>query len=300
MLKDKNVDDNIIFKLDENIKMKVEDILTTESYKKYMKTMSNFHNYSFGNCCLIFSQKPGASFVAGFNSWKKQGRFVKKGEKSIRITAPSPIKKIEEINGKKEEVVIPLFKAVNVFDISQTDGEPVKNTSILPSLEGEVENFDKIIDVLKKTTNCKVSFVNSTSENPMAINRDQTKGWYDKKLKEIVVLDTLPPKQQIKTLIHEIAHEYSDLTNKTNGTKAEKELEAESVAYIICDKLGIDTSDYSFGYLQSYKNLAEKTGSKGIKELLNDIKNTSKKIIDKIEDVSEKEIKKEKNKDMTI
>lgn len=226
----------------------------SDDFKKYLTCMSKFHSYSFNNTLLIMMQCPQATYVAGFNSWKNNfNRMVKKGEKGIKILAPAPIKKKVETekidaSGKtvtqEEELIIPCFKPVTVFDVSQTEGEPIPELKS-EELKDTVVNYKDIRKALSEVA-------------PVPIREEQisdgAKGYFSPSAKEIVINKGMSESQTIKTLVHEIAHsilhDFSKETAKEDRKdRNTKEVEAESVAFTVCKHFGIDTDDYSFGYI---------------------------------------------------
>ena len=282
----------------EEITQKLEDgiknLFDSEKYAEYLRVMSRFHSYSFNNSLLIAMQKPDATYVAGYTSWQnKFHRNVNKGEQGIRILAPAPYKKkVQEIirdpltkqpvlgsNGDplKEmiEIVVPSYKVVSVFDISQTTGKELP--SIANRLQGDVENYELLIDSLKNVSPVKIIFGDISNG---------ANGYYHLEDKEIHIKEGMSQQQTIKTIIHEISH--SILHDKDNGIEKEclpdtrtKEVEAESIAYVVCNNMGLDTSEYSFGYIASWSS------NKKIEELknsMNTIRETSNRLINEIEE----------------
>lgn len=279
--------DEITKKLEEGVKA----LFDSEKYMNYLKVMSKFHNYSFNNSLLIAMQMPQASLVAGYSKWKNTfHRQVEKGQKAIKIIAPSPYKidKIQDkidpdtnrpmldINGnivkEKVKVVIPAYKVTNVFDVSQTSGEPIP--SLVNELSGNVEEYNKFIEAIKKTSTVPIKFAEIDTS---------AKGYYNIEDKCIVIKDNMSEVQTAKTLIHEIAH--SILHEKDTGIEKEadrntKEVQAESVAYAACQHFNIDTSDYSFGYIAGWSS------GKDVEELrnsMNVIRQTASDLINGIE-----------------
>jgi len=287
----------------------INKLKDSEEYKKFLTCMSKFHGYSYNNTLLIMTQCPEATYVAGFNSWKNNfNRTVKKGEKGIKILAPSPIKKMVErekvdANGNKyiqeEEMVIPMFKPVTVFDISQTDGEPIPQLSS-QELTGDVVNFETIKKALSE-----VSKVPIREEDI----KDGAKGYFSPTNKEIVINKGMSEIQTIKTMVHEIAHSILHDFNKETPLddrkdRNTKEVEAESIAFTVCKHFDIATDDYSFGYILGWSKDAslsefkeslqtiQKTASQMIgrveSELINIDKSKQKGIKDKINDSKQK------------
>jgi len=254
----------------------VEEILTNDRYKDYLKQMSKFHSYSFRNSLLILLQNENATLVAGYKTWQTVfNRNVNKGEKGIQIFAPCPykVKKETEFTNEKgekekkvEEVVIPKFKAVTVFDVSQTTGEPLKEMA--EELKGEYKDFTKLFEAIKKCSDYEITFKAGTQEKGCCYIKD----------KRITIKEGMSEIQTIKTLIHEIAHEklHADLIEDV--TANQKEVEAESVAFVVSNYFGIDTSSYSFDYISTWQ---EKEKAE-VKNSLNTIQETSNMLIENI------------------
>ena len=257
------------------------EVFESERYKEYLRVMSKFHHYSFNNTMLIALQKPDASLIAGFNAWKNtHGRTVKKGEKGIRIIAPAPFKvkqEMEKLDPKtnmplvgadgnaiteEKEITIPAYKVVSVFDVSQTEGKELPSIGV-DELTGDVSQYEDFFTALKKA-----------SPVPIALEHIEgsAHGYYHLAKKRIAIDDNMSELQTLKTAIHEIAHaKLHDID--LNAPKEEKEnhpnqrtreVEAESIAYTVCQHYGLDTSDYSFGYVAGWssgKELSELKGS---------------------------------------
>lgn len=273
----------------------IKELFSSEKFKAYLDTMSKFHNYSFNNTMLIAMQKPDATLVAGFNSWKSNfSRNVNKGEKGIQILAPAPYKiKKEEVkldpitdlpvldkDGKpvveEKEVTIPAFKVVSVFDVSQTNGKELPTLGA-DELHGDVKNFEKFFVALKEVSPVPIKFEKI---------EDGAKGFYHQENKDITINEGMSEIQTIKTAIHEIAHaklhdkDDSKANSENKKDSSTKEVEAESIAYTVCQHFGIDTSDYSFGYVAAWgsgKDLPE------LKNSLETIRNTASELITAIE-----------------
>ncbi|EAE6963906.1 hypothetical protein BHY27_14940 [Listeria monocytogenes] len=229
----------------------VKEFLESEKYKHFLKTMSQFHQYSVNNTILIALQKPDAKLVAGFKAWQKKfKRQVTKGEKAIKIIGCRPYDKwIEkEVNGKKERQKIQGFSffPVSVFDVSQTTGEPLPQ--LTTELTAEVNGYRDLYHAIKRSTTFKVGFEEITSG---------AKGYCDMKENRIALNKGMSEAQTIKTLIHEITHadlhsiEFKDQSASKTSLRV-KETEAESVAFVVSEHFGIDTSEYSFPYLGSW------------------------------------------------
>ena len=263
-------------KLSDMLETGLETYATSDKYRDLLKTMSKFHNYSAQNCVLIASQNPEATFVAGFDSWKRNfNRYVKKDSKSIMIK--SPCKYIVKNEAGEEEERLG-FKASYVFDISST--APISGTKPVQigvdNLVGSVQNFSDMILCLTSCADIPIEYQKL---------KGKANGCYTENdgAPKIVIDSSLSEIQTIKTLIHEIAH--SRLHNSKNTEKSEKkktrdqrELEAESVAFIVCSHFGIDTSDYSFPYILSWS--AERF-REILKDSMTDIQKVSSYIIEK-------------------
>lgn len=272
----------------EQLEKAVQEFMDSDKYKIFLFKMAQFHTYSLNNVLLIARQKPDATLCASYNGWKKQNRYVKKGEKGIKIICPAPYKAatlknvINQETGKemltadgkpmKEvvEVIVPAYKVGYTFDISQTEGEPLPE--IIHNLEGELSNHQKELkEALLKGSPVPV-FFRQIAEN----------GYYNLTEKYIVVNKDLSERQMLKTLIHEIGHA---LLHNIDAPEAQvdlatKEVQAESIAYVVCQYFGMDTSEYSFGYISDWST------RKDVKELKNSlevIRSTSNDIISKTE-----------------
>lgn len=280
-------------KLEEGLK----ELFESEKYKTYLSTMSKFHNYSFNNTLLIAMQKPEATLVAGYKAWQKNfERHVNKGEKAIRILAPAPYKikeerdKLDPVTGEmmfdengmpqKEqvEVTIPAFRAVSVFDVSQTDGKPI------PELEAQellstVEGYEDFAQALMNVAPVPIGFEDIPGDS---------KGYFHTEEKRIAVQENMSESQTLKTMVHEVAHSMlhnkeinrDDLMEAPAKDRNTKEVEAESVAYTVCQHFGIDTSDYSFGYIAGWSSGRD---MKELKSSLDTIRKTASELITGIE-----------------
>ena len=277
-------------KIDEvlkRLKDGVDGIQQSDNFRKFLLTMSKFHDYSIGNLILIMLQKPDATRVAGFNTWKDLGRWVKKGEKGIAILAPclppkdtriKPPAEIEseseEEDKETEEEIRPLyFKVVYVFDVGQTEGKPLPEFEV-PALTGEANEtlFDQIMQ-LTRTQGLEVSFESRPQQDP------DIKGIYFGKT--IWVRPEEPRAQQLKTLIHEVAHYYSEGVFRI--PRADAETVAESVAFTIGAHFGFDTGTRSFPYVALWSK-----DKKVLEQNLAAIRKVSAKIIDALEQTAGK------------
>ena len=272
----------------------LEALFNSEKYTEYLRVMSQFHHYSFNNTLLIAMQKPDATLVAGYQAWEKKfKRHVMKGEKGIQIIAPAPIREKEErekldpVTGETilrpdgqpetEEVAvtIPRFKVSTVFDLSQTDGEPLPDLAA-EELTASVENFDIFMEAIRSVSPAPIRFDEITSG---------AKGYYDSLAKEIVIQNGMSESQTMKTAVHETAHAKlhdRDLMDELGIQKDQmtKEVEAESVAYTVCQHFGLDTSDYSFPYIAGWSSNHE---MKELRSSMDTIRRTASEVIDGIE-----------------
>jgi antirestriction protein ArdC len=238
----KNAHPELIEKLAEGI----SNLTSSEEWRRYLDFQSRFHRYSYNNVLLIAIQSPGATQVAGFNAWKKMGRFVRKGEKAVWIVAPMIYKqtdeRTDEATGDETQTprkVIRGFKWVPVFDVSQTEGDELP--SVCHRLDGDdpAGHYATLVGVARS-----IGFTVEDAELPGSVNGDCSH--VERRIRVEV---TNPPAQRVKTLAHEIGHA---LLHEKYDNRALAELEAESTAYVVCQALGLDTSDYSFGYVASW------------------------------------------------
>ena len=282
----------------------IRELQSSDKYKHYLNVMGRFHHYSVNNCLLIAMQRPDAVQVAGYAAWEKNfQRHVKRGEKGIRIIAPAPYtvpkervkcdpvtkKPILDKHGNAEteivDVLVENYKAATVFDVSQTEGKELPE--ITYELNSNVGNYEELISAIRKISPVPIEFLDMPSS--------ACKGYYNQFDKNIVVRLGMGESQTIKTMLHELSH--AMLHDKDIGSQKEqpldrrtKEVEAESVAYVVCQHYGIDTSDYSFGYVSGWCANSELSE---LKESLNIIQKTAANIIDGIqEQLREQEQKK--------
>lgn len=287
--RDKRTDE--LQQITDKLEKGVVEVFQSDRYKQFLDTMAKFPRYSVNNSLLIMMQKPDAQLCQSFTGWKQMGRYVKKGEKGISILAPAPYKiereqtKLDEkgrpvfdADGEpvkeKVEVTIRAFKVVKTFDLSQTDGKEFP--TIGPSeLVGNIEGYPKLLQALQEISPVPVSFE--------LIDGD-AKGFYHLEDKKIVVQDGMSEVQTIKTLLHEMAHQ--KLHDKDNVPEAKdisrngKEVEAESVAYVVCQHYGINTSDYSFSYVAGWSEGKE---TPELKASLDKIRQTASEFIYQID-----------------
>lgn len=279
----------------EQLEQGVAEIFTSEKYTEYLNTMAKFHNYSFNNTLLIAMQKPEATLVAGYQAWQKKfNRQVKRGEKGIQIIAPAPYKEKQEIektdpetgeivigeDGQPEtevvERVITRFRVTTVFDVSQTTGEPIPEFEV-SELEGDVMIYHDFMESLKMVAPVPIRFIEIDGE---------ARGFYQLVDKYIAIQPGMSEAQTMKTAVHETAHA---VLHDRDQMEAEgivkdqltREVEAESVAYVVCNHFGLDTSEYSFSYIASWSS------GKNMKELrasMDSIRKTSTDMIGQIEE----------------
>ena len=290
----------------------ITELFESERYREYLRVMSKFHNYSFNNTLLIAMQKPDASLVAGFSAWKNNfERNVMKGQKGIKIIAPSPYKIKQEMqkidphtqkpvigkDGKpvteEKEVTIPAYKVVSVFDVSQTEGKELPDIAV-DELTGDVDRYKDFFAALEKTSPVPIAFENIEGGSH---------GYYHLEDKRIAINEGMSELQTLKTAIHEIAHaKLHDID--LNAPKDEqqphvdrrtREVEAESVAYTVCQHYGLDTSDYSFGYVAGWSSGRELSE---LKSSLETIRSAAAEIINSI-DENLAELQKAQDKEQT-
>ena len=271
----------------------VKDIFSSDNFKDYLNFCAKLPRYSVNNQILIMMQKPDATMCQSFTGWKDMNRHVVKGEKGIRILAPAPYKMEREqdkldANGRaildkdgepvkeKVEVTINAFKPVSTFDVSQTDGDPLPTLGIA-ELTGSVDGYKTLLDAITEVVPVPITFENIESG---------AKGYFHLEDNRIAVQEGMSEAQTVKTIIHEAAHQalHSKDALEASGekkSKNQKETEAESVAYVVCQHYGIDTSDYSFGYVASWSEGKEVPE---LKASLDTIRRTASEMIQKIDD----------------
>ncbi len=260
--------DERLKEITERLEQGVKELFTSERYAEYLRTMSQFHNYSFNNTLLIAMHKPDASLVAGYQAWQKKfGRHVKRGERGIQIIAPAPVREkheVEKVDPETNELVlredgqpeteeivtvIPRFRVMTVFDVSQTDGRPLPDI-YNGDLTANVENYEIFMEAIHRVSPVPMRFDEIEGE---------THGYYSNLAKEIVIKDGMSQSQTMKTAIHEVTHATlhdRDIMEAAGVEKDQmtKEVEAESVAFAVCEYFGLDTSDYSFPYIAGWSS----------------------------------------------
>lgn len=292
--------------LAEHLKEGMKNYLDSEQFRSFLDTMSKFHNYSLNNIHLLKMQNPNVSQVASFNKWKTDfDRTVKKGSKALKIWVPYQVKtKISanqnelsfspsENEMEEKEVTVTRFKLGNVFDVSQTEGKELPKA--INELTGSVKDYEDLYRAAKA-----VSMDNQVSINFEEIKREGANGYYDPNENRIVISKGLKGQEHIlKTIFHEMAH--SDLHRGTNAQYGDdqyrkQELQAESVAYVVANHFGFDTSSYSFGYLAIWAK--DKNGFEDMVEQLQIVQKEAKSLIDrmdaKLELVKNKTVTKDK------
>lgn len=283
---------NLFKRIDEGVKT----VFESDKYKEYLRYMSKFHNYSAWNCMLIMLQKPDASLVAAFGKWKELGRTINKGEKGIAILAPMSFKSkeiteqpVKDSSGhqvynadgseKTEKVEVEQtsigFKKVYVFDVSQTSGEPIPEYVHKLNEEIEDEHVEAVINAVRNVTGLPVEF---------EYIEGGANGYYSFSENRIALQSDMSGAQTVKTAIHECAHALLHNPNKKMPTlessRGDKEVQAESVAFIVAEKFGLDTSEYSFPYIAGWsdgKQLAQ------LNRFLNEIQEAANSICNAIE-----------------
>lgn len=295
----------------------LQELFESNTYKNYLTSMSKFHNYSFNNTLLITMQKPEATLVAGYQAWQNEfERHVNKGEKAIRILAPAPYKikeerdKLDPVTGEmmldengmpqkeETEVTIPAFRVVSVFDVSQTDGKPIPEL-VTKELLSTVEGYEDFVQALESISPVPIEFEDIPGDS---------KGYFSPAEKRIAVQENMSESQTTKTMVHEVAHSMlhdreinqgSDIPAKDRNTK---EVEAESIAFTVCQHFGIDTTEYSFGYIAGWSSGKD---MKELKSSLDTIRKTASELIIGIEGRLEelqlnREIEKEQRKESIL
>ena len=285
-----------IKEITEHLEQGVQEVFESERYRDYLKAMSRFHNYSLNNTLLIVMQKPDASLIAGYGKWRDEfERHVKSGEKGIKILAPAPYKIKKDVaktdpdtgqpvigaDGKpvteQQEVTIPAFKVVSVFDVSQTEGEPLPTIAV-NELSGSVQDYQDFFKALEQASPVPIGFEDIEGE---------AHGYFHLLDNRIAIQEGMSQLQTIKTAIHEIAHAKLHAIDPTDPEQTNRpdsrtrEVQAESVAYAVCQHYGLDTSEYSFGYVAGWssgRELAE------LKASLEVIRSTAHELISALDE----------------
>ena len=249
---DKKSQKERIKEITDQLEAGIQELFESDKFKDYLTCMSKFHNYSLNNTILIAMQRPNATLIAGYKAWQKDhDRTVRKGEHGIKILAPCKYKVTVESEKEGEapkELEYLKFKITYVFDISQTEGKELPSLGI-DELSGGVDDYRNMYKALLRV--CPVPIVQEDIKGG-------AKGYYSDAEQRIAIQTGMSEMQTIKTMVHEIAHQKMH----SSGTRTldmpidrrTKEVEAESVAYTVCQKLGLDTSDYSFGYIAGWSS----------------------------------------------
>ena len=274
----------------DSIERGIQDLFQSDKYAQYLRTMSRFHKYSVNNTMLIYMQKPDATLVAGFNKWRDQfERNVMKGEKGIKIIAPTPFKKkIEEqkldpdtmlplldADGKvimeEKEIKIPMFKPVTVFDVSQTQGKPLPQ--LASDLQGNVQNYEVFMEALRRASPVPIDF------KPI---RDGSDGFFSLDNQSITIREGMSEVQTVSAVVHEIAHSklHNNVGDEQQKDRNTEEVEAESISFADCAYYGIATGENSFGYIAAWSKGKE---LKELRESLETINKTSSELITDID-----------------
>lgn len=287
--RDKKADE--LHQITDKLEKGVQDVFQSDKYKQFLNVMAKFPRYSVNNTMLIMMQRPDAQLCQSFTGWKQMGRYVKKGEKGISILAPAPYKiereqtklddkgrPVFDADGEpvkeKVEVTIRAFKVVKTFDLAQTDGKELP--TIGPNeLVGSIDGYPKLLQALQEISPVPVSF---------ELIDGGAKGYYNLENKSIVIQDGMSEVQTIKTLLHEMAHQKlhdkDTVPEAKDITRNGKEVEAESVAYVVCQHYGINTSDYSFSYVAGWSEGKE---TPELKASLDKIRQTASEFIYQID-----------------
>lgn len=271
--------------LTDQLEQGVSDIFQSGQYAAYLTAMSKFHHYSFGNTMLIFMQCPNATNVAGYHDWRRNfGRQVKRGERGITILAPCPYRRKEEVEEAASDgspatsvqwVQRMGFRTVTVFDVSQTEGKPLPE--LVKKLAGDVAQYESMVAALRSISPYPISMESFPGGAYGCCNFVE---------RRILVQPDMSQIQTIKTMIHEVSHaKLHAPPEKTEELPQHKqrfvrEMEAESVAYVVCQHFGIDTADYSFGYVAGWSHGKELSQ---LRESLDLIRNTAAELIDGID-----------------
>lgn len=276
-----------IKELTDKLEAGIKEVFTSGRFREYLSIMNKFHSYSFNNSMLILLQKPEASYVAGYKTWETLDRHVRKGEKGITIFAPYPYKAKKavevidaetgqvkrDIHGKpmteEREITYASFKAISIFNISQTEGKQLPE--LTKELQGEIPDYMILMDSVREIAPVPIRFEEWDKSK---------KGHYDLTNREIVIKSGMSDLQTVKTGIHELAHSILHKDKEHLKDSATMETGAESISFIACQHLGLDTSDYSFGYLAGWssdKDLPE------LKSSLQTIQRTSHELIENLD-----------------
>lgn len=246
----------------------VAEVLTSDRWRQWLDFQARFHRYSWGNTLLIRMQRPDATLVAGYQTWKRMGRYVRKGEKGIKILAPVRVKRINEETGEEEYRLIG-FTTATVFDVSQTDGKP------LPEIARTLTTASEAGEALYKALRRVITIPVAESLDTFGAN-----GYYDQGRDRIVIRADLAPDHKAKTLVHEYVHSICHRMDAGPVPGAYMEAVAEGAAYVVCAHFGLDTSSYSFDYVASWAQ-----DLNIVRAVMAEIQQVSCRIITEIEEV---------------
>ncbi len=268
----------------EQVEAGVKGVFESDTYRNYLSTMSRFHSYSLNNTILIYQQKPDATYVAGYQAWYRSfGRWVRKGEKSIRIMAPiTKVRESESGENTSGKRVIVGYRAIPVFDISQTDGAPLPSF-LQEKIDGEVEDYDSFRAALELASPVPIRYENLEG---------RANGYYSLERKEIVIDDSLSELQTVKTIIHEVSHAMLHSGKNLDIDRRTMEVQAESIACAVCMHYHLDPSEYSFGYIAGWSRDQELSELKKSMEV---ICHTSHKIIHALDQICNPDFETHKN-----
>ncbi|MBV8982182.1 MAG: ImmA/IrrE family metallo-endopeptidase, partial [Acidimicrobiia bacterium] len=258
--------------LQQEIELGVTQLRSSEGWKEWLDASSKFHNYSFGNQMLILSRRPDATRVAGYRTWEQLDRHVNKGEKGIPILAPTVLKKVDE-DGEEHRITTG-FRVVHVFDVSQTDGKALPEPPA-HRLQGEAPPG------LQSALDHELTSRGFVIERPDGPYAGEANGDVNFASRTVRIRSDLSAAQQAKTTAHELAHALMH-EHEATMPREQKELEAESVAYVVCKSQGLDTSDYSFGYVAAWTN----ADTKAVRASAERVRKTAGAIIDSLPDDS--------------
>ena len=261
--------------LEQKLQQGVAEFFTSDRYAQLLLIMSKFHSYSFNNCLLIAMQCPHASYVTGYSNWKTSfNRIVRKGEKAIRIIAPCPYKSKDKDTGEEKEQLY--FRTASVFDVSQTMQIP--ETEEIPlglaELTGTVADYDKLLEAIISVSPVPVFFEDIPGE---------AKGYFSETEGKIVIKQGMSQAATLKTACHELTHaclHNSQALGDEKRSRETKEIEAESTAFMLCNLLGVDSSDYTFEYVAGWEG---KDNMKALTSSMNLIKTTANDLFDAIQ-----------------
>jgi len=253
----------------------VSEIVTAEDFRRYLSLAARFHSYSARNCLLILSQHPDAARVAGYRAWQSMGRQVRKGEKSITILAPVTRTTEDEETGEKTRTISG-FRAASVFDVSQTDGEPLPEAPRPEAQDGDPETAARILEGLRGVCIAEGVALEERELDPGYY------GYYEPAARRVVLSSSLSQQERATTLAHELGHHIQRTTETASEdgetTTAARETEAEGTAFAVCSYFGLDTSRFSFAYIARYAETPE-----ALAESLERVQRSARRLIEAVE-----------------